>query len=73
MLRYRRTAIKELREEEGLPLDDLARRAKLTTRNLRYLERGPQIPRADTLARLAQALGVGIGMFFEQSETEAER
>lgn len=63
-MKYRPNAIKELRQGFGLRLEEVAERAKLGERNLRNLERGFQIPKADTLAKLATAFGVPVSRFF---------
>ena len=63
-MKYRPEAIKELRLKLGLRLEEVAERARLGERNLRNLERGFQIPKADTLAKLATALRVPVSQFF---------
>jgi transcriptional regulator with XRE-family HTH domain len=60
---YLPTAVKTLRERRDLRIEDLAVRAHVSPRQLRYIEQGA-IPRADTLARLATALRVSIQAFF---------
>jgi transcriptional regulator with XRE-family HTH domain len=47
-----------LRERAGVTQEDLAFRASLHRTEIGLLERGGRIPRVDTLAKLAGALGV---------------
>ena len=63
-MRYRHEAVRFLREQRGLRIDALAVKARISVRQLRYLEHG-SIPKADTLGRLARALGVGVEAFFQ--------
>jgi predicted ATPase/DNA-binding XRE family transcriptional regulator len=51
-------ALRRLRAEAGLSQEELAERAGLSVRGLRYLERGLRHPHRNTVTRLAEALGV---------------
>jgi tetratricopeptide (TPR) repeat protein/DNA-binding XRE family transcriptional regulator len=53
--------VRKLREEAGLTIEQLARRAKLGERTLSKLERGEgdSVTRASTVAKLADGLGLG--------------
>jgi len=62
-MRYRHEVVRFLREQRGLRIDALAMKARISVRQLRYLEHGA-IPRADTLGKLAHALGVSVQEFF---------
>jgi predicted ATPase/DNA-binding XRE family transcriptional regulator len=53
------TLLRRLREAAGLTQEELAERAQLTDRGIRYLERGLRRPNRDTVQRLARALGLG--------------
>lgn len=63
MVIYEPRTLKVLRGRQQLRVEDLATRARLSARQLRSLEQGA-IPRADTLAKLASALGVPVESFF---------
>lgn len=45
-------------------MTELAKQARMERQTVSYLERGVTTPRADTLAKLATALGVSIVEFF---------
>jgi transcriptional regulator with XRE-family HTH domain len=47
-----------LRARRGWTQGELAKRAGLSVRHVRYLEAGRKTPRLTTVVRLAQALGV---------------
>lgn len=64
-MKYDRRAAKRLRLRRGVKVDALARRARVTPNALRLIERGVSQPRADTLAKLAGALEVGVEAFFD--------
>jgi transcriptional regulator with XRE-family HTH domain len=51
-------ALRRLRAEAGLSQEELAERAGLSVRGLRYLERGLRHPHRNTVTRLSEALGV---------------
>ncbi len=57
--------LSRLREQAGITQEDLAFRASLHRTEIGLLERGGRIPRIDTLAKLAGALGVEPGALFE--------
>jgi transcriptional regulator with XRE-family HTH domain len=63
VLRYNPRAIRTLRLEQGIDTDALGRRARVTGRAVRLIEAG-STPRADTLGKLASALGVQVGAFY---------
>lgn len=60
---YDGEALKRIRKEKGLSPEDLAQRAGVSPRAVRYLERGSE-PMASTLAKLATSLDVAITAFF---------
>jgi transcriptional regulator with XRE-family HTH domain len=57
--------LSRLREQSGVTQEELAFRASLHRTEIGLLERGGRIPRIDTLAKLAGALGVEPGELFE--------
>jgi transcriptional regulator with XRE-family HTH domain len=57
--------IKQLREERGLSLNDLADSAHLSKGYLSKIERAEKLPPFTTLHMLAQALGVEVEVFLE--------
>lgn len=67
-MKYDRRALRALRSKSGLTRDELANRARLSERTLYFLERGVTEPKASTLAKLAQALGVSVEAFFERKD-----
>jgi transcriptional regulator with XRE-family HTH domain len=60
--------LSRLREQAGITQEDLAFRASLHRTEIGLLERGGRIPRIDTLAKLAGALGVKPAELFEGIE-----
>jgi len=50
--------LKELREQQFLSQEDLARKSELTTGTINRLENGKQKPRYVTIRKLAKALEV---------------
>lgn len=54
-----------LRERSGLTQEEIALRASVHRTEVSQLERGLRIPRIDTVAKLAGALGVEPAEFFE--------
>jgi transcriptional regulator with XRE-family HTH domain len=56
--------LSRLRERAAITQEDLAFRASLHRTEIGLLERGGRIPRIDTLAKLAGALGVEPGELF---------
>ena len=63
-IEFRPGALRDLRERRDIRLEDLADRAQVSARQLRNIENGAGVPRADTLARIASALHVGVQAFF---------
>jgi transcriptional regulator with XRE-family HTH domain len=59
------TNLARLRERSGITQEELAFRASLHRTEIGLLERGGRLPRIDTLAKLAGALGVEPGALFE--------
>lgn len=73
MLIYQPDVLKARREELGLRLEQVAATAKISLRQLCYLERG-SCPRADTLGRLATALRTRPDAFYlELPDPERQR
>lgn len=60
-------ALKAIRKDRGLNLDDLADKAGTTTANLSRIESG-QWPRPELLEALANALGINIYQLFARAE-----
>jgi transcriptional regulator with XRE-family HTH domain len=60
------------RATHGLTIEELARRASISTGLLSQLERGIGNPSLSTLTRLAQALDIPIGAFFAGSTSETD-
>ena len=57
--------LSRLRERADITQEELAFRASLHRTEIGLLERGGRLPRIDTLAKLAGALGVEPGALFE--------
>ena len=68
-MKYDIQALKRLRERAGLRIDALAHEAGMSENALRLIERGVSIPRADSVASLATALGVEVQEFFVVDRT----
>lgn len=62
--------IKMVREEQGLSLQELAGRTGYSTAVLSQIENHLESPSLGTMVRLAKALHVPIGRFFNREETE---
>jgi transcriptional regulator with XRE-family HTH domain len=52
------TLLRSLRQQAGLTQEELAGRARLAVRTIRYLERGQRRPLPSTVRLLSEALGV---------------
>jgi transcriptional regulator with XRE-family HTH domain len=63
--------IRLLREEKNVTLEQLAGKTNLTKGQLSKIENGKVSSPVSTLSRIAQALGVDIGFFFQNSEGES--
>lgn len=61
---YDRRALARLLRAKDLDDGQVAASARMSQRQLVYLRRGVCVPRADTLAALATALGVDPNAFF---------
>lgn len=57
--------IKELRKIKGLSQEELAERAKISSKYLSRIEMGQHFPSIDTLVNLADVLKVELKDFFE--------
>ncbi len=55
---YRLVSLKAIRERLGVSPSELSRRSGVSRNTMLWLERGEQVARADTVKRLAAALGV---------------
>lgn len=60
------SAIRELRQRHGLTLAQVSERASLSSGMLSKIENGQTAAGTDTLARIARALGVSMGMLFSR-------
>jgi transcriptional regulator with XRE-family HTH domain len=65
--------IKELRLNRNMTLDRLAELADLTKGYLSRIENSAKAPPISTLARIAQALGVDITVFFSDNPVPAQQ
>jgi transcriptional regulator with XRE-family HTH domain len=63
-------ALKAERLKQGLSLNVLATRAGLSYQIISYIERDMRIPKLDTLARLALALGIKLSDLLRRAERE---
>ncbi|MBV8658070.1 MAG: helix-turn-helix transcriptional regulator [Burkholderiales bacterium] len=59
------TRIRALRDAQGLSLEALAERSKVSRSNISLIERGESSPTATVLDKLATALGVSLASLFE--------
>ena len=64
-------AIRKLRHEQGMTLDDLAEQADISASHLSRLERGQTLPSFTVLAGIAQVLGVSIDEFAQLEQDVA--
>jgi transcriptional regulator with XRE-family HTH domain len=60
--------IKRYRASQGLSQEKLAERAEISTSFLSAIETGRKWPYPETLASLADAMGITVGHFFVQSD-----
>jgi transcriptional regulator with XRE-family HTH domain len=63
--------IRHLRRERELSQEALAYAAGIHPKHLSEIERGNKDPRATTVARLADALGVSVGELYSRSDNTA--
>lgn len=56
--------IQKVRKQKGLTQAQLAELLNLSTNFIGYIERGVQAPSLSTLGKIAEALGVNVGMLF---------
>jgi transcriptional regulator with XRE-family HTH domain len=68
MLRHLGVRLRYLRETRGFSQERLAERAGMTSKYLGEVERVETNPSVTTLARLAEALSVHVGDFFESTD-----
>lgn len=66
-MKYDRRALRRLMTRRGVDLGTLAQQTRLSRVGLRMIEKGVAIPNAGTLARVATALRVPVGAFFEKN------
>jgi transcriptional regulator with XRE-family HTH domain len=64
-------AIRKLRHEQGMTLDDLAEQAGISASHLSRLERGQTLPSFTVLAGIAHVLGVSIDEFAQLEQDVA--
>ncbi|MBU4312409.1 MAG: XRE family transcriptional regulator [Candidatus Omnitrophica bacterium] len=62
--------IRDIRNSKRITLQELANVTKLTTSFISQMERGIVSPSIDSLRKIAQALGVSVGGFFEEDLKE---
>lgn len=62
--------IRSIRNSKKTTLQELANITKLTTSFISQVERGIVSPSVDSLRKISQALGVGIGEFFKEDLKE---
>lgn len=60
--------IRQLRRDRELSQEALANAAGIHPKHLSEIERGNKDPRATTVARLAEALGVSVGDLYGRSD-----
>lgn len=63
-MKYNRKALKRLRRQRRIKVQELAERSDLAPGTVRYLDMGVTDPKASTLAKLATVLGCDIREFF---------
>ncbi|MFZ4286424.1 helix-turn-helix domain-containing protein [Variovorax sp. HJSM1_2] len=62
--------VRQLRDQQGLSLDMLAERSKVSRSHISLIERGESSPTAAVLDRLATALGVALAALFQDISAE---
>ncbi len=62
--------VRELREEQGLSVSELARRSDLTPTGVGLIEKGQRTPSSVTVEKLARGLNVDPGDLFEAPKAE---
>jgi transcriptional regulator with XRE-family HTH domain len=65
------TKVKALRQQRGLSLRALAELCGLSANTISLIERGVSSPSVATLHQLATALGISIGAFFEETDSQS--
>lgn len=63
--------IKELREKQGLTIEEFGARAQIAPHNITKLERGEHVPGFSTRWALAEASGISLEEFFGGKRREA--
>ena len=64
--------VKELRLKQGLTLEELAQRSRLTKSYLSKVERGLSVPSIATALKLAEVFGVEVGQLFGANRSEQD-
>lgn len=59
-----------LREKKGLTTNKLANLAGISQSHLREIEMGKRSPTIETLSYFCEALGIGLGEFFGEDNSE---
>ncbi|HEY4279116.1 MAG TPA: helix-turn-helix transcriptional regulator [Conexibacter sp.] len=60
--------IRQLRRDRELSQEALAHAAGIHPKHLSEIERGNKDPRATTVGRLAEALGISVGALYSRSD-----
>ena len=63
--------VKSLREDRGWTQTELGRRSNVPQSAIHYIESGIRNPRADTLRKLAAALGVTVAALLDETTAKA--
>jgi transcriptional regulator with XRE-family HTH domain len=64
--------VRDLRQQAGLSLQQLARRADVSAASVHKVERGDMVPTITTLLKLAGAVGKPVAFFVEEEETASD-
>ena len=64
--RYDRTAVQRIRVAKKLSVEVLAKLSGVSQRGLYQIDRGQSEPLADSLGRIAEALGVPVASFYHR-------